>query len=276
MAHFGYLSLLPAIVTIIVAIMTHRVATALFAGIVSASFVLSSTFSIIPVLKTTYHYIFLSFCDAERIKIAFFLFFVGAMLNIIDKSGGYVAFSKWIQTLLNTAKKSRIAIFILSLSVFIDDYANVLVCGASMRSVSSIHNISPALLTYVVDRTATVASFVMVSTWAAFESSLMQSAGSTVNIAHSGTEFFIQSLPFHSSTYFGIFLVGLTVLQGRWFGAYFDSGELLEFENKEKNINSNEGKLSYIFFPLLSLILCSLMKHCRWGMPALKQKQKHS
>lgn len=258
MNDFGYLSLIPATVTILVAVSTHRVATALFAGIVSGSLLVAGYNSILASSKTIYHYLAVSFCSLERLQIGFFLFFVGAMLSVINISGGYNSFSKWISKYLTNARRSRVAVFILSLLVFIDDYANVLICGASMRSMAKTHKISPALLTYVVDRTATVASFVVVSTWAAFESSLMLSAGEPLHLTKTAIEYFVEALPYHASTYLGIILVALTVWQGKWVGAHFDKGDTASNIDDSLIEPNTDGKLRYMLIPLLLLISMSL------------------
>jgi Na+/H+ antiporter NhaC len=254
MESIGLLSLLPAGITILVAILTHRVATALFLGIVTAS-VLIGNIGFQASLSQLFKYLHLSFTDLERIKICAFLLFVGGMLEIISKSGGYQAFSQWVSGFLKKPRTSRIALFFLSLSIFIDDYANLLICGASMRSMAKVHKISPALLTYLVDRTATFVSVMVVSTWAAFESSLMSAAGSTIGVHKSATEFFFGSLPYHASTYFGLLLVMLTAWQGKWLGAHLDFGDdSVKAQTIEQTQNSSSGKLSYILVPMGLLI----------------------
>ncbi len=228
----GFICLVPAFVTILIAITTHRVATAVFFGIVSAAFVKVGGFSSSAV-ELIFEYLKLSFTNIERLKICAFLIFVGFTIDLIDVSGGYKAFSKWISRYLTSARKTRVTTFLLSLCFFVDDYANVLVCGASMRGMAKPHNISPALLAYLVDRTATVASIIVISTWAAFESSIMIGAAENVNLSKNASEFFFATLPFHISTYLGLLLVIYTAWQGKWFGAYFDKGE--GFDSLSKN-----------------------------------------
>lgn len=249
----GFESVLPATVTILVAVITHRVATALFAGIAVASFMIAQYIPSVG-FATLWKYILISFSDLERIQISLFLFFVGATLSVITASGGYIAFSTWLTKYLTTPRKTRITTFALSLMMFIDDYANVLICGASMRSMIKVQKISPALLSYIVDRTATIASVVLVSTWAAFEASLMKSSGYAVQQIQSATEFFLQSLPYHASTYLGILLVAMAVWQGKWLGAHFDTGNTLEPINAEIDVKIKLGKLRHLFAPMLTLI----------------------
>ena len=64
MENIGWLSLLPALVTILIAITTHRVAWALFFGIVAGSFALSG-FNIIVFGQKFLHYFILAFADRE-------------------------------------------------------------------------------------------------------------------------------------------------------------------------------------------------------------------
>ncbi|HQG28310.1 MAG TPA: hypothetical protein PLY73_07105, partial [Candidatus Ozemobacteraceae bacterium] len=141
---FGILSLIPVVVTILAAVMTHRVALALFLGIVAGAFTIKHA-AIGAGFSACLQYLKLSFTDVERLKIAFFIVLVGGLLEIISRSGAYERFSEAISVKLDSARKTRVATFLLSLCVFFDDYANVLICGASMRTMCPKHRISPAL-----------------------------------------------------------------------------------------------------------------------------------
>lgn len=224
MEHAGLLSLLPAMVTILVALATHRVPLALLLGVVAGAFT-SVGFAILPGFEASFHALLGAFKDAERLRIALFILCVGGLLEILSASGAYEAFARAVGRFLVTPRRARVATWGLSLSIFFDDYANVLLVGASMRGVMRQHRISPALLAYFVDQVATVVSLMLVSTWAAFEGSLLATSAATIGLERSATALLVGSLPFHVSTWLGLFLAGIVAFHGRWFGSFQDVGE---------------------------------------------------
>jgi len=248
---YGLLSLIPAAVTIAVALSTKRVALALLCGIVGGAFVfthghLGQGFLAIG------EYLLVSFTDLERLKIVLFIMLIGGMLEIIAASGAYNEFAASLSKKLNTPRKSRLATWGLSMCMFFDDYANVLISGASMRAVNARNGVSPAKLAYMVDVVAVMASVMIISTWASYEGSVMMDAAENIGKAGSITTFFIASLPYHMYTYLAIFLVFVVALTGKWFGYAMDKeNHLGDMEAEERN---PKAKLTHVLVPIITLV----------------------
>jgi Na+/H+ antiporter NhaC len=71
------------------------------------------------------------------------------------------------------------------MTLFFDDYANVLISGASMREINIRNKVTPAMLAYIVDVVAIMASIMIISTWASYEGSVMAAAGEEVGVTKS-------------------------------------------------------------------------------------------
>ncbi len=190
---FGILSLVPAAVTIVIALSTRKVALALFAGILGGALVLATGF--MSYLELFWKYMLVSFTDPERLKIVAFIMLIGGLLEVISHSGAYARLADVLSAKLTNARRSRLATWLLSFTLFFDDYANVLISGASMRNTNLRMKVSPAMLAYIVDVVAIMASVMIVSTWAAYEGSVMQDAGRGIGQHRSLSEFFLASFP---------------------------------------------------------------------------------
>ncbi len=221
MNDFGLLSLLPALVTIVVAIYFRRVAWALFFGVVTGALAVVY-FNPIAGGKSIVYFLYAAFADKERIEIAIFILLVGGLLRIISVSGAYGQFARKLADYLTTPKKTRLATWLLSFCLFFDDYSNVLITGASMRSISDRHQVSRAMLAYLIDVLAALSSVMVISTWVAFESSLMLDAARPLGIERSGLSLFLASFPYHIYTFLAIFLTFLVAWSGRWFSHRLD------------------------------------------------------
>lgn len=247
----GFLSLVPAIVTIIVALATRKVALALFLGIVGGA-VVAGEYAFIGFFEKMYEYMIVSFTDPERLKIVFFIILIGGLLEIINQSGGYSKFASVLSKKLNTPRKSRLSTWGLSMTLFFDDYANVLISGASMREVNVRNKVTPAMLAYIVDVVAIMASIMIISTWASFEGSVMAEAGKEIGVEKSISLFFIESIPYHFYTIAAIFLTFLVAYSGKWFGYKLDKQPLPKISG---SLNINEKvRLYHVLGPLLTLL----------------------
>lgn len=250
---FGLLSLVPAAVTIIVALLTRRVALALFLGIVGGAFVLAD-YGLWEWAKLMVHYLWVSFSDPERLKIVLFIMLIGGLLEVLSQVGGYQRFAEWVSRGINNPRKSRLASWGLSMCLFFDDYANVLLSGGSMRNINIRNRVSPAMLAYMVDVIAIMASIMIVSTWSSFEGSTMVEAGASVGINKPMSVFFMESLPFHFYTFFAITLTLFVAYSGRWFGYRFDTEPIAEATKaQEQNISPNV-KVKHVLVPILTLL----------------------
>ncbi len=247
---FGILSLVPAAVTIVIALSTRKVALALFAGILGGALVLATGF--MSYLELFWKYMLVSFTDPERLKIVAFIMLIGGLLEVISHSGAYARLADALSAKLTNARRSRLATWLLSFTLFFDDYANVLISGASMRNTNLRMKVSPAMLAYIVDVVAIMASVMIVSTWAAYEGSVMQDAGRGIGQHRSLSEFFLASFPYHFYTFLAIFMAFVVAFSGRWFGYKLDKDAL---PKPSPSPPSGHGvKLYHVLAPILTLL----------------------
>ena len=104
----GILSLIPAFVTIVAALLTRKVALSLFLGVLAGAFVVAE-YNLLGFAGESYHYLQVAFTDFERLKIVFFVMLIGGLLEIIAGSGAYTKFADSIGKKLNTPRKSRVS-----------------------------------------------------------------------------------------------------------------------------------------------------------------------
>ncbi|MFO8086365.1 MAG: Na+/H+ antiporter NhaC family protein [Bacteroidales bacterium] len=250
MEDFAWLSLIPALVTIVFALTTKRVALSLFLGIVAGAFTYHHG-KLLESARGLFNYLLDAFTDPERISIVVFILLIGSLLEIIAKSGGYEAFAKKLEKRLHNGRKSRLTTWGISMLLFFDDYANVLISGASMRNINLKNGVSPAMLAYIVDVVAIMASIMIISTWAAFEGSVMVDAATTIGREGSLSLFFLESLPYHFYTFLAITLALVVAYSGKWFGYKLDNQPI---PDTQPQAASPKGKAKYVIVPVLTLI----------------------
>ena len=212
----SWLSLLPPLVAIGLAIITRRVVLSLFVGAI-AGILLLTNFSLgdsIWLLCKEVGGLFWSWdshqVNVDKVCIILFLLLLGAMYGLLNFSGGTIAFSEWMARRVNSSKRAQLAAVFFGFILFIDDYFNALVLGNTCRPMTDHRGVSRAKLAYILDSTsAPICVIAPISSWGAYIISLLGAVMLTHGMAHT-TPFivFVQMIPlnFYAMISLGIVL----------------------------------------------------------------------
>ena len=255
-------ALVPAIVAILLALVTKEVYSSLFVGIVVGGLFYSG-FSL---EGTTVHVIqdgiIASLSDSWNVGILVFLVILGTMVALMNNAGGSAAFGRWASEKITTKAGAQLATMLLGVLIFIDDYFNCLTVGSVMRPVSDKHKISRAKLAYLIDATAApVCIIAPISSWAAAVTGFVE--------GEDGLSLFIRAIPynFYALLTF-VMMIGLIVLDidfgpmkkhedNAKLGDLFTSGTVTAAAETE-DVNM-KGTVADLLFPIISLILCCVI-----------------
>jgi len=167
-----WLSILPPLIAIVLALVLREVIVSLFVGVFFGAAVLGyydhgSLSGIFAGLLTTLDtYIVEALVDSSHISIILFSLLIGGMVSLISRNGGMQGIVDRIARLAQTARSGQLATWLLGLVIFFDDYANSLVVGNTMRPITDRLRISREKLSYIVDSTAApVSALAFITTW---------------------------------------------------------------------------------------------------------------
>lgn len=216
--NYGFLSLLPPLVAIVLCFLTKQVLASLFIGVWVGATILIGWNPISGVTKTL-GYIVGNAADSWNATILLFDFMVGGLIGLIYLSGGAQAFVKSVTNKVKTARGGQVAAWLFGLVIFFDDYANTAVVGNAFRAVSDKLRMSREKFSYIVDSTAApVASIALISTWVGYEVGLIGDAIEGTSIAMTPYSIFLHSIPYSFYSIFAIILVLVIALSGRDYG----------------------------------------------------------
>ena len=106
--------------------------------------------------------------DKYNVGILVFLVVLGAIVNLMNATGGSSSFGEWTEKRISSRKGAQFLTIILGLIVFIDDYFNCLTVGSVMKPISDKYKLSRAKLAYLIDSTAApICIIAPISSWAA-------------------------------------------------------------------------------------------------------------
>ena len=168
------LVLLPALVTVITAILSRRPIESLLAGVFVGLLMLEPSAAL-----SNFSSILLEVMMHETIAwIIIVCGLMGSLITLLMRVGAASAFSRALSSKAQNSTSALLYTWLLGLVVFIDDYLNALAVGSSMRKVTDKFKVSREMLAYVVDSTAApICVLVPVSTWAVFYAGLFMDAG---------------------------------------------------------------------------------------------------
>ena len=264
-----FMSLVPALVAILLALITKEVYSSLFIGIVLGA-LFQNNFNVIGSVDTLLNQgLFESVSGTAGIFI--FLVVLGILVALINKTGGSAAFGRWAAKNIKSKTGAAICTFVLGVLIFIDDYFNCLTVGSVMRPVTDNHKISRAKLAYLIDATAApICMIAPISSWAAAVSEYTTGVTNAAGEEISSLALFCQAIPynFYSLLTF-VFIIGITLMKldfgpMKLHETNAQNGDLFTFGGEVKGGEELEdgnpkGKVLDLILPIILLIAVSVV-----------------
>lgn len=218
----GWLSLLPPLLAILLALVTREMLLSLFAGIWVGVTVMMNFNPVQGFLKSLDLYIVDSIADPGHATILLFTFGFGGLIGVVQRNGGLAGIVAIAAKFAKTRVRGQVATAAMGLFIFFDDYANSLLVGNTMRPFTDKLRVSREKLSYIVDSTAApVASIGIISTWIVFAMSLLDGQLQILGIQTNAYLIFLLSIPFSYYAVLAIVFVFMNALSQREFGPMF-------------------------------------------------------
>lgn len=262
-AYATVFALLPSIFAIVLALVTKAVYFSLLAGIVTGA-MLYSNFNLELTINTMFFNedggMIYKLADSWNAGILVFLVMLGILVALLNKAGGSAAFGQWASKRIKSRKISQLAVMLLGMLIFVDDYFNCLTVGSVMRPVTDSHKISRAKLSYLIDATAApICIIAPISSWAAAVTSSVPE-GSDIQ----GFSVFLKTIPYNL---YALLTIGMMIFitltdfdygpmklheDNAKKGDLFTSGQ--NNYSEEQQSDKGKGKMIDLVLPIVVLI----------------------
>lgn len=274
----SFWSVVPALLALMLAIMTRRVLISLSVGILVGALMLSGGNVIDAFIYLKNSVISLIYkggdegFNANNISIILFLVLLGVLTSLLSASGTNQAFANWAQTKIKGKRGAKLVAACLVFVTFIDDYFHSLAVGAIARPVTDKFKVSRAKLAYILDSTAAPMCVMMpISSWGAYIITLV--AGLLTTHAIAGYTPLGAFVTMSSMNFYAIFSI-VMVFVVAYFS--FDIGSMARFERHashqeqvEDEIIESKGKVSHLILPIIALIIGTVAMMLKTGGDAL-------
>ena len=237
-----WMSILPPLVAIVMALLIKEVISSLFVGILTGTFLMAYYGGASPasalgggLLRVVDTYVVGSLFDADHVTIIVFTLIIGGMVRVITANGGMQGVVNWLSRRAKGPRSGQLMTFCMDLCIFFDDYSNTLVVGNTMRPIADKLKVSREKLSYIVDSTsAPVVAVAFVTTWIGAELSYIQDGIKAIGLEASAYSVFFHSLAYSFYPFLTLGFVLMIIFSGR------DYGPMLKAERKARQTSSME------------------------------------
>ncbi len=217
-SHHGWLSIVPPLLAIGLALAVRQVVVALLVGLwFGAAIITGDPFT--GFLRLADTYLVEALADKSHAAIVLFSTILGGMVGVLSRSGATEGIVHWLSRRVGGRRGGMGATAAMGTVIFFDDYANTLLVGSTMRPLTDRLRISREKLSYLVDSTAApVATVAVISTWVGFEVGLIQDAMARLGADATAYTFFLRTIPYGYYPLLTLVFVYAIALTGRDFG----------------------------------------------------------
>lgn len=224
-----WMSILPPLIAIALALIFKEVIVSLFAGVWIGAFIAgglrfdSLYYFFLSFWKTVENYVVAALNDGGHLSIIIFSLLIGGMVAIISRNGGMAGVVLALSKYARSPRSSQFITWLLGVAIFFDDYANTLIVGKTMRSVTDKFKVSREKLAYIVDSTAApVASIAFITTWIGAELSYIDGGIAQIEgIDASPYSIFLSSLKYSFYPVLTLIFILLLIYFQRDFGTMY-------------------------------------------------------
>lgn len=219
-------STLPPLIAILLAFLTRRIFLSLGLAVLVGSFIhasqLTNAIAVTGGISTFLGYFAKNLTDPWNLKVIAFVLCILSMITVIIIAGGFNALVNSVSQWANSRKKTQLMTYFCGLLVFIDDYANTMIVGSSMRPINDQYKVSREKLAFIVDATsAPVAGLAIISTWIGYEVGLFSDGAKALSLPIDGLSIFLDALVYRFYCILMLILVLISILTQREFGPMY-------------------------------------------------------
>ena len=259
MIETGWVSILPPLIAIVLALVTKEVYSSLFLGVLSGMviYVVSAQEPFMAVFSRIFDMMAQKIADNAYMII--FLALLWAVITLVGKSGGTAAYGRWAEKRLKNKRATLLTTALLGILIFIDDGFNCLTIGTVMRPVYDRQRISREKLAYIIDATAApICIIAPVSSWAVAVASEVSDTN--------GFQTFLSTVPYNLYALLTIMMVAFVCITGLDFGKMRKAEEKAQLEGngdtmteEKDDTQESKGRVIDLVLPILVLIVCAIL-----------------
>ena len=206
-----WISILPPVLAIVLAIWTRQVYLSLAGGLWMAWTIMNG-WNPLSGLAAAIQGSVDVFGDAGDARVIMFTLVIGALIATVEASGGVRGFVATLESnhWVDSAKRSQLLAWATGIVIFIESNITVLVAGSVARPLFDRYKCSREKLAYIIDSTsAPICILIPMNAWGAYNLAILEGLG-----VENALGVFLQSIMYNFYAIVAVLLVLLVILFG--------------------------------------------------------------
>ncbi len=203
--HYGFASLLPPLVTLVLVFVTREVVSSLFLGVVVGGLV-STNYNIIdayllPAIGS----------ESYAVILLVYLWCLGGLIGLWTRTGGAQHFAIWAgRRIVRGPSSAKFFAWLMGIVFHQGGTISTILAGTTVRPVTDAERISHEEVSYIVDSTASpVATIIPLNAWPIYVGGLIVGTTPLFTTEQEAVSFFFQAVPLN---FYGLLAVLATLL----------------------------------------------------------------
>ena len=219
MQDYGFLSVVPPLLTIFVAIYSRNVVLALVIGILSGSLILTGFNPFAAILNSVEDQVLQEIAAGTQVQVILAIMIIGGFVNLLEQSGGARAFASSISRIISTGAKAQVVAWLSGLAIFFTDSGNALIIGPLYRSVFDRFKLCREKLAYILDTTASPISILIPFIgWGAYIMSLIEASYDEIGLTENAFSVLLNVFPYQFYAFLALLTVPIVIWTRRDYG----------------------------------------------------------
>ncbi len=253
----GFLSLLPPLVALVLALVSKNVILSLSLGVLGGFLVLSGGNPLLAVMALVEQGLVGQLASQSHVSLVLLVLVIGGFVGLLDSSGGMRTFALRIAAAVRGAVGAQLAVWLAGLGIFFSDSASPLILGPIFRPVMARVGVSREKLAYIIDSTASpVCVLVPFISWGVYVMSLIDQGYGNNGIQGDSFAELVALLPLQFYPILALLAVPMFILTGRDWGPMAAATAIQEEPDEQTDDHlSAPPPLLVITVPMLTLAL---------------------
>ena len=219
MSEYGLISLLPPILTVVIAMWSRNIIVSLGLGTLCGSLILTGYNPFNATLDLIENRIFVQISSPSNIQVIFTMMAIGGFIKLLEVSGGATTFARNMTHLISNRQRAQLSTWVSGISIFFTDSGNALIIGPLFRPIFKELRICKEKLAYILDSTSSPICILMPFIgWGAYIMGLIDQAYSDVGLTETALSVLIKLMPYQFYAILCLVTVPMLVFTNRDFG----------------------------------------------------------
>jgi Na+/H+ antiporter NhaC len=241
MNNYGFLSVVPPLLTIFVALYSKNVLLALVCGILSGSLILADFNPFYALIDTVENHVLKEVSSGAQVQVILIMFIIGGFVKLLEVSGGASAFASKLTSLVTSRAKAQLLVWFSGLAIFFTDSGNSLIVGPLYRPVFDRFKICREKLAYIIDTTSSPISILIPFIgWGAYITALIEKSYTEIGLEENAFSVLIKVIPYQFYAFLALSTVPIMIVLGKDYGPMLRSQQALENSVDNKVSSSND------------------------------------